>query len=69
MQFAYEQLKLVIEPSSAVALVSLLRQEPQLVGNGVGVVLTGGNAEWCGPGHVWTGPRLCSDRVVSGLRV
>ena len=21
------------------------------------------------PGHVWTGPRLCSDRVVSGLRV
>jgi threonine dehydratase len=25
MQFAYEQLKLVIEPSSAVALVPLLR--------------------------------------------
>jgi threonine dehydratase len=28
MQFAYERLKLVIEPSSVVALVPLLRQEP-----------------------------------------
>ena len=49
MRFAYERLKLVIEPSSAVALVPLLRQEPQLVGKRVGVVLTGGNVEW--PGH------------------
>lgn len=46
MQFAYERLKLVIEPSSAVALVPLLRHEPQLVGKRVGVVLTGGNVEW-----------------------
>jgi threonine dehydratase len=53
MQFAYERLKLVIEPSSAVALVPLLRQEPQLVGKRVGVVLTGGNVEWLRP---W--PRL-----------
>ena len=53
MQFAYERLKLVIEPSSAVALVPLLRQEPQLVGKRVGVVLTGGNVEWVQP---W--PRL-----------
>ncbi|MDE3039159.1 MAG: pyridoxal-phosphate dependent enzyme [Nitrospirota bacterium] len=45
MQFAYERLKLVIEPSSAVALVPLLRHEPQLVGKRVGVVLTGGNVE------------------------
>ena len=37
MQFAYERLKLVIEPSSAVALVPLLRQELQLVGTRVGV--------------------------------
>ena len=40
MQFAYERLKLVIEPSSATALVPLRRQEPQLVGKRVGVVLT-----------------------------
>jgi len=55
MQFAYERLKLVIEPSSAVALVPLLRQELQLVGTRVGVVLTGGNVEWLRP---W--PRLDS---------
>ena len=46
MQFANERLKLVIEPSSAMALAPLLRQEPQLVGERVGVVLTGGNVEW-----------------------
>jgi len=45
MRFAYEQLKLVIEPSSAVALAPLLREEPQLRGKRVAVVLTGGNAE------------------------
>lgn len=49
MQFAYERLKLVIEPSSAVALVPLLRHETQLVGKRVGVVLTGGNVEWMRP--------------------
>jgi len=53
MQFAYERLTLVIEPSSAVALVPLLRQAPQLVGKRVGVVLTGGNVAWLRP---W--PRL-----------
>jgi len=49
MQFAHERLKLVIEPSSAVALVPLLRQEPQLVGKRAGVVLTGGHVEWLRP--------------------
>jgi threonine dehydratase len=49
MQFAYERLKLVIEPSSAAALVPLRRQEPQLVGKRVGVVLTEGNVEWLRP--------------------
>jgi threonine dehydratase len=43
MQFAYETLKLVIEPSSAVALAPVLRAESDLVGKRVGVVLTGGN--------------------------
>jgi threonine dehydratase len=54
-QFAYERLTLVIEPSSAVALVPLLRQEPQLVGKRVGGVLTGDNVAWLQP---W--PRLDS---------
>ena len=55
MQFAYERLTLVIEPASAVAVVPLLRQAPQLVGKRVGVVLTGGNVAWLRP---W--PRLDS---------
>ncbi|HSB44675.1 MAG TPA: pyridoxal-phosphate dependent enzyme [Nitrospira sp.] len=45
MRFAQEQLKLVIEPSSAVALAPLLRREPQLRGKRVAVVLTGGNVD------------------------
>lgn len=53
MQFASERLTLVIEPSSAVAWVPLLRQAPHLVGKRVDVVLTGGNVAWLRP---W--PRL-----------
>lgn len=45
MRFAYERLKLVIEPSSAVALAPLLRREPALVGARVAVILTGGNVD------------------------
>jgi threonine dehydratase len=45
MQFAFERLKLVIEPSSAVALAPLLRREPALAGKRVGVILTGGNVD------------------------
>lgn len=43
MRFAYERLKLEIEPSSAVALAPLLRRESQLIGKRVAVILTGGN--------------------------
>lgn len=45
MRFAHEQLSLIIEPSSAVALAPLLRCEPQLLGKRVAVVLTGGNVD------------------------
>jgi threonine dehydratase len=45
MRFAFERLKIVIEPSSAVALVPLLRHEEVLAGKKVGVVLTGGNVD------------------------
>ncbi|MFM8551486.1 MAG: pyridoxal-phosphate dependent enzyme, partial [Nitrospiraceae bacterium] len=45
MRFAFERLKLVIEPSSAVALAPLLRREPALVGKRVGVIVTGGNVD------------------------
>lgn len=45
MRFAFERLKLIIEPSSAVALAPLLRREPALIGKRVGVILTGGNVD------------------------
>lgn len=45
MQFAYERMKQVIEPSSAVALAPLLRAESVLKGRRVGVVMTGGNVD------------------------
>ncbi len=45
MRFACERLKVVIEPSSAVALAPLLRGEPAIRGKRVGVILTGGNVD------------------------
>lgn len=45
MRFVYERMKLVIEPSSAVALAPLLRTEPALIGKRVGIVITGGNVD------------------------
>ncbi len=45
MRFVFERLKLVIEPSSTVALAPLLRREASLVGKRVGVILTGGNVD------------------------
>ncbi len=45
MRIAHDKLNLPIEPSSAVALVPLLRRETSLVGKRVGVVLTGGNVD------------------------
>jgi threonine dehydratase len=44
MRFAYERLKIVIEPSAAVALAPVLRAEVELVGKRIGIVLTGGNS-------------------------
>ncbi|MEW6542730.1 MAG: threonine/serine dehydratase [Nitrospirota bacterium] len=46
MRFAFERLKLIIEPSSAVALAPLLRREPALIGKRVGVIVTGGNVNF-----------------------
>ncbi len=45
MHVAFERLKIVIEPSSAVALAPILRGEPALKGKRVGVILTGGNID------------------------
>ncbi len=45
MRTVFERLKLVIEPSSAVALAPLLRGEASLRGKRVGVIVTGGNVD------------------------
>lgn len=45
MRFVFERMKIVIEPSSAVAIVPLLRQEKLLVGKRIGVIITGGNVD------------------------
>lgn len=45
MRFVFERLKIVIEPSSAVAVAPLLRREPALAGKRVGVIVTGGNVD------------------------
>lgn len=45
MRLAWERLKLVIEPASAVAIAAVLEQRQVLAGRKVGVILTGGNAD------------------------
>jgi len=45
MRLAYEVLKIVIEPSSAVPLAALLERKLAVEGRKVGVILTGGNAD------------------------
>jgi threonine dehydratase len=45
MRFAFERLKLVVEPSGATALAALLFRRVDIQGDRVGVVLSGGNVD------------------------
>jgi threonine dehydratase len=45
MRFAFERLKLVIEPSGASALAALLHEKVDARSARVGVVLSGGNVD------------------------
>jgi threonine dehydratase len=46
MRFAFERMKLVVEPSGAAALAALLqRRLPNVAGKRVGVILSGGNVD------------------------
>lgn len=45
MRFAFERLKLIVEPSGASALAALLDDAHQLRGRRVGVILSGGNVD------------------------
>jgi threonine dehydratase len=58
MQFVFERLKIIIEPSSAVALAPLLRHESILKDKRVGVIITGGNVDF----SEFFGDVLCHNR-------
>jgi threonine dehydratase len=45
MRFAFERLKLVLEPSGAAGLAALLSKKLQLAGKRVGVIISGGNVD------------------------
>ena len=45
MRLIFEQLKLVVEPSSATVLAAVLRHREQFVGKRVGLILSGGNVD------------------------
>lgn len=45
MRFVWERLKLVIEPSSAVAVVPVLERRVNVAGQKVGIILSGGNLD------------------------
>ncbi|MDR3387841.1 MAG: pyridoxal-phosphate dependent enzyme [Rudaea sp.] len=45
MRLLWERLKIVVEPSSAVALAAIVRHREHFAGRRVGVILTGGNVD------------------------
>ena len=45
MKLAWKHLRIVMEPSSAVPLASLLKQKERFAGKRVGVIVTGGNVD------------------------
>ena len=45
MFFIWQRMKIVIEPSSAVPLATILKNKELFVGKRVGVILTGGNVD------------------------
>lgn len=49
MRFIWQRMKLVIEPSSAVAVAPLLNRQIDVAGKRVGVILSGGNTDLSNP--------------------
>ncbi|MDA3920917.1 MAG: pyridoxal-phosphate dependent enzyme [Salinisphaera sp.] len=45
MRLVWQRMKIIIEPSCAVALAAILTAKPQFAGQRVGVILTGGNVD------------------------
>ncbi len=45
MQLIWERMKIVVEPSSSVALAALLSEKQKFIGKKIGIILTGGNVD------------------------
>jgi threonine dehydratase len=45
MRLIWERMKIIVEPSSAVALAGLLRERSQFQGKKVGIIISGGNVD------------------------
>lgn len=45
MMLVWQRMKIIIEPSSAVALAALICNQPLFTGKNVGIILSGGNAD------------------------
>jgi len=45
MRMVFERMKLVVEPSSAIALAAVLRYREHFAGRRVGIILSGGNVD------------------------
>ncbi|MGQ0654182.1 MAG: threo-3-hydroxy-L-aspartate ammonia-lyase [Betaproteobacteria bacterium] len=57
MFFLWERMKLVVEPTGALAATALLEEKIELKGRRVGVILSGGNVDLA-----WAGAQLSSSR-------
>lgn len=45
MRLIWERMKIIVEPSSAVALAVLIKERPSFAGKKVGIILSGGNVD------------------------
>ena len=45
MKLIWERMKIVVEPSSAVALAAVRKDKENLVGKKIGIILSGGNVD------------------------
>ncbi len=45
MRWIWERMKIVVEPSSAVAFAGLLKDKDEIQGKSVGVIVSGGNVD------------------------
>jgi threonine dehydratase len=45
MRFIWQRMKIIVEPSSAVALAAVIREKRKFGGKRIGIILSGGNVD------------------------